>query len=119
PNSAGCTSLSEPPYLPIGVRAAPTMTTFSSAINNQLYADGGSDGNSRRGRCESGRYENDAARSARRTYSSAVSIWARCSFPLKSTYTDFHSENTSSAADPASRWPFPVALVPPNGRCTP
>ena len=49
---------------------------------------------------------------------SAVSICARCNFPLKSTYTDFHSEKTSSAAVPASRCPFPVDFVPPNGRWT-
>ena len=51
-------------------------------------------------------------------YTSATSIWARCKRPLKSTYTDFHSEKTSSAAVPASRWPLPVAFVPPNGRWT-
>src|SRR3954467_10385736 len=31
---------------------------------------------------------------------------------------DFHSVKTSRAAWPASRWPLPVAFVPPNGRCT-
>ncbi len=43
------------------------------------------------------------------------SIWARWSLPEKSTYSDFHSAYVSSAARPASRCPFPVAFIPPNG----
>src|SRR6476660_7352891 len=51
-------------------------------------------------------------------YECSTSICALCSLPLKSMYTDFHSEKTSSAAVPASRCPLPVCFVPPNGRCT-
>jgi len=49
---------------------------------------------------------------------SSWSICALCSLPLKSTYTDFHSEKISSTCVPASRCPLPVALVPPKGKCT-
>ena len=48
----------------------------------------------------------------------SLSIWALWSFEEKSTKTLLISVNSSIAALPASRPPFPVFLTPPNGSCT-
>ncbi len=67
-----------------------------------------------------GEQEGDGARREVRTpVGHAYSMpWAFCTFPEKSTETAFHSVNSSSACGPASRWPLPVFLNPPNGSCT-
>lgn len=48
-------------------------------------------------------------------YTAQSMPWAFWTRPEKSIETAFHSVNSSRDWGPASRWPFPVFFIPPNG----